>query len=906
MKVRIKNGVLRSAPFVSVFVIVTGLALAASTARAQEWGDRPQFAETELKTRQTGAGPFPALSSVSSSSSSFSSLTSLSALGATPDSGATSEMFQGKSKGESQGEGRTWMGRLAADQREIWTSPAKLRWTDADWILPWAGIGGTLLATDASFGKSQTNSPGTIQRYKTISTAGVGALTAAAGGMWLWSYASRGGRHERGRQTGLLAGEAAVNTLAMVEALKYSLGRERPLQGDGSGPFFQSGRTSFPSEHAAAAWSMAGVIAHEYPGPLTRIAAYGLAAMVSLSRVRASQHFPSDALIGSVIGYMISQNIYARHTDWPWLHTRLLRSGSLNAGSLYARSSDTDSLDPGASDATSLEWRSFSASFRSGEDTPVENMGSPYVPLDSWVYPAIERLQALGYLHDAFAGTKPWTRTECARLIAGAEDGANEGRNEGRNSGANEATLAENDEPAAALLTALAREFHRERELQTGDANRSAALPSGYVRVLSASGAVLTDGYHFGQTYGYDYGRPFRRGTNFISGFATDFTSGRVFLHLSGEFQHAPAAPALSEAVRDVMAERDLAPIGPAQPFDAIDRIALMDSYLGVNLENWQISFGKQSLSWGPGPGGSLILSNNADPFYMVRIAQSRPGELPSWLGALGPVRLETFLGREKGHPLSGRPFIYGQKISLKPFPSLEFAYARTTTIGGTFDPLNTRTFFESYFGRVDAKERSVPGDSHTSVDWTWRLPGLRNRVVFYGEMESDDDPIPLQNLTRAVLRPGIYLVRLPFLKLWDFHAEWTSSDCPGKGSDDHGHLNYWNGSYRDGYTNNGNLVGNTVGREGKTIQAWTRYWIAPRQTLEFTAKNSEVDTDFIPGGGKWQDYRLTHEAALRSGISVRSFLQFERIGHFPLLFTGTRNNLTASIEIGFAPGRGH
>jgi Capsule assembly protein Wzi len=429
------------------------------------------------------------------------------------------------------------------------------------------------------------------------------------------------------------------------------------------------------------------------------------------------------------------------------------------------------------------------------------------------------------------------------------------------------------------------------------------------MRVTSASGSVLTDGYHFGQTYAYDYGRAFRRGTNFISGFSTEFISGPLFVHLGGEFQHAPGAPALGDAVREVMADRDQlrVPLGPAAPFPAIDRVAVMDSYVGLNLDGWQLSFGKESLSWGPGPGGSLILSDNADPFYMVRMAGVQPLELPSFFRRLGPVHLETFVGREKDHPISGRPFIYGQKISLKPFRTLELAYARSTTIGGFGDPFTTHTFLESIFGRVDAKEDSVPGDSHTSIDWTWNVPRLHDRFVFYGELESDDDPIPLQNLSKAVLRPGIYLVRLPFLNKWDLHAEWTSSECPGRGpAEAGGRLNYWNSIYRDGYTNNGNLVGNTVGREGRTLQAWTRYWISPYQTMEFTAKNSAVDPEFIAGGGKWQDYRATHEIALRSGFYCKSFFQFERIGHFPVLFSGARNNVTASLEIGFAPGRRH
>ncbi len=762
-------------------------------------------------------------------------------------------------------------GRFLVDQKEIWTAPARIRLADADWILPLAGLSAALFATDASFNKSQSNAPATMEHYKTISTAGVGALAGAAGGMWLLSYARRGAADgEHWREVGFLAGESAVSSLIMAEALKYSLRRQRPLQGDGSGPFFQTGGTSFPSEHAAAAWSIAGVIAHEYPGPLTKIATYGLAALVSFSRVRSAQHFPSDVLVGSVAGYMISENIYSRHAATEFHRTEM-------------RGSD---------------WQSFREIFQTGEDLSTASMGSPYVPLDSWVYPAIERLEALGYLHDAFEGTKPWARSECARLVSKASDELNDALSAGNSSAT--------DEQARTLVLALSKEFHREAELEMGGANRSAAPPRSYVRVTSASGAVLTDGYHFGQTYAYDYGRPFRRGTNLISGFATDFTSGRVFLHFSGEFQHAPGAPALSDAVREVIAERDEVPLSPAEGLAGINRVAMMDSYLGFNLDSWQLSFGKQSLSWGPGPGGSLILSDNADPFYMVRLTQAQPMELPSFLGRLGPMRLESFMGREKGHPYSGRPFIFGQKISVKPFQSFEFSYARTTTIGGVFDPLNTRLFFESYFGRVDTKEGSVPGDSHTSVDWTWNVPYAKNRFVLYTELESDDDPIPFRALSRSVVRPGIYVVRLPFLNKWDLHAEWTSSDCPGQGDDAHGHLNYWNNSYRDGYTNNGNLVGNTVGREGKTIQAWTRFWISPRQTLEFTAKNSEVDTDFIPGGGRWQDYRATHEAALRTGVYFRSFLQFERIGHFPLLFSGVRNNVTASLEIGFAPGSRH
>ncbi len=236
------------------------------------------------------------------------------------------------------------------DQKQIWTSPARVRFSDAQWLVPLSGITAGLMVTDRDFSAHLSHNPNTISRYNNLSNASVGALIGAAGGMWLFSRASH---NEHWRETGLLAGEAALNSFVVVEGLKYPLGRRRPFQGNGSGDFFQGG-TSFPSEHAAAAWSVAGVIAHEYPGPLTKLLVYGLAATVDFSRVRARQHFPSDVFVGSLIGNLVAQNIYSRHHD-PEL-------GGDN-------------------------WRSIREIFRGDGSSSPANIGSPYVPLDNWVYP---------------------------------------------------------------------------------------------------------------------------------------------------------------------------------------------------------------------------------------------------------------------------------------------------------------------------------------------------------------------------------------------------------------------------------------------------------------------------------------------------------------------------------------
>ncbi len=37
--------------------------------------------------------------------------------------------------------------------------------------------------------------------------------------------------------------------------------------------------------------------------------------------------------------------------------------------------------------------------------------------MDSWIYPAFSRLQALGYADSAFAGLRPWTRKSCVHIL---------------------------------------------------------------------------------------------------------------------------------------------------------------------------------------------------------------------------------------------------------------------------------------------------------------------------------------------------------------------------------------------------------------------------------------------------------------------------------------------------------
>src|SRR6266702_1708867 len=67
------------------------------------------------------------------------------------------------------------VGRFVRDQREIWTSPARIRFSDTEWLVPLSGITAGLFVTDRDFSKHISQSPTTISHYKTLSNAGVAA-----------------------------------------------------------------------------------------------------------------------------------------------------------------------------------------------------------------------------------------------------------------------------------------------------------------------------------------------------------------------------------------------------------------------------------------------------------------------------------------------------------------------------------------------------------------------------------------------------------------------------------------------------------------------------------------------------------------------------------------------------------
>ena len=535
-----------------------------------------------------------------------------------------------------------------------------------------------------------------------------------------------------------------------------------------------------------------------------------------------------------------------------------------------------------------------------------KNMGSPYVPLDGWIYPAFDRLIALGYVRSAILGQRPWTRLECARLLGEAKELVS--------------ATEDVDQEALGIYDSLSREFEYEQELFDGQANRTLRLESIYTRAMGISGTPLTDSYHFGQTVLNDYGRPFGEGFNSVDGFSGWASEGPLTAYIRGEYQHAPSIPAPSaQAPQFIATSFGSLPVPPNIPTPAVNRFQLLDSYVALNLANWELAFGKQSFWWGASHDGPLMFSDNALPITMFRIDRVTPFRLPWLLRLFGPIKGEFFLGRLSGHKfaygvnnglvgqwsesLSDQPFIDGVKLNFKPTPDFEFGVGLNTMIGGPGVPFTFHKFVQSLVSlrTCDPGSSCDPGDRRSSVDFNYRTPGLRNWLSFYGDAFTQDEYSPLGYPRKAVFQGGVYLPKLPRLHKLDVNieggstspADWRPGTCNS--------CFYASNRFLNGWTNAGNLVGGWIGRASQGEQVTSTYWLTPRKKIQLIYRHRKLDAQFIPNGGTVNDGGVSTDFWLGSKIRLSGSVQYEK-WQIPVLDPSARSNVTASFELGLWP----
>jgi len=329
---------------------------------------------------------------------------------------------------------------------------------------------------------------------------------------------------------------------------------------------------------------------------------------------------------------------------------------------------------------------------------------------------------------------------------------------------------------ALRLLSALKQEF-----LNLKPVRAEMRVASIYTRVEQISGAPLRDSYHFGQTLTNDFGRPYGEGANTVDGFSAFGTLGRFSGYFRGEYQRAGGAGPYDESLRTLIGTLDgLPPQAPAI-VPSVSKFSPVEMYVGATLGNFNVTFGRQSIWWGPGEDSAFTFSDNAAPFYALRVDQEQPIVLPGPFRFLGHVRTQFLVGKLSGHKFPPRPFINAQKITFQLTENLELGFTRSSIFGGVGHPLTVSSIVNSFFsvastGNTAFGSANDPGDRRSGFDFKWRVPGLRRFVTIYSDSFADDEPNPLDAPRRSAWGPGLYLTQLPGLPHMDFRFETYST----------------------------------------------------------------------------------------------------------------------------------
>jgi hypothetical protein len=473
---------------------------------------------------------------------------------------------------------------------------------------------------------------------------------------------------------------------------------------------------------------------------------------------------------------------------------------------------------------------------------------SPAIPLDSWVYPALDKLAGLDLIDSALQGDRPFTRAEAARQTA-------------------EAMACDTSRvlpPVARELVArLKKEFRQEiREQRHGDGQaRSYFKPIREMRLdyLYRDGADSvfpgTNAHQYSLAYnreGLDYGN-----------------NHNLEISLAGEARWS----------RWLLV--DWRPLLRAQS-DGNTGIRLRQGTVTLGLGPVELSVGRQSLWWGQGRHGSLVLTNNADPLDMVRLTNPSPVLLPWFFKYLGAFRFDLFAARLDNDREVTHPYFGGLRIAFKPASWLELGMCRTVMFGGGGRSLDFDDFL-TIIGGENLSGSEDTSNSLAAIDMRLKLPFLWNAEL-YGEMGGEDEAdfggfIPF--ISKKAYLAGLYLPQIEPSGRLSLRLEYLDTSEV---------MNIWyrHSLYRSGYTYQHKIMGHHAGGNAKDYYAELSAYFPLGLRVAFSFDHEKrlqsgvAEKHFQPG--------LTVEWHCSPQLLLRFSYAFDRVENYAFQSGDTRN----------------
>ena len=247
------------------------------------------------------------------------------------------------------------------------------------------------------------------------------------------------------------------------------------------------------------------------------------------------------------------------------------------------------------------------------------------------------------------------------------------------------------------------------------------------------------------------------------------------------------------------------------------ESLKLEKGYVALSFHNLRGIIGRDSLWWGPGYNGALLISNNAFPLDMIKIENKSPFYLPWKLSRIGPWKIVYFLTQLEKERHVPYAKLSGIRFSFMPLKNLELGANHTMMFGGRGgEKIDFISYLRQFLAFHSAGFATLPGSKSNhliSLDGTLYLP-LRDELSFlgsglklYGEWGAEDER------HRIPVDPGyiygFYLINLFKNQGLDVRMEraWTH--------------NVWykhEMMYHTGYKYKGNFLGHHMGGDAKSF----------------------------------------------------------------------------------------
>jgi len=447
---------------------------------------------------------------------------------------------------------------------------------------------------------------------------------------------------------------------------------------------------------------------------------------------------------------------------------------------------------------------------------------STFIPLDDQVYDLLYHLEAEGIIQSGLLTTKPLGRQEAVRLLLEAE---------------------KNSETSSPFIQSLIKSLRERLKDDIGETKFLQPVDSLYTGYLYADSDIQ-------KLYYNNDGDHYEKGSNLRGGFSSRAEIDWFSLYINPELRY-------SEDDTDLVIKRGYGVL----------------SFLGLDLQ-----IGKDSQWWGPGYHGALLLTNNPEPFTMVRLTNPQPVLLPWIFKYLGPFRFTFFTTKlEEDRKDVPEPYLWGMRLNFKPHPYFELGLSRTALLGGEGRSEDLQTWWKSLTGRGENVAGVEAGDQRAGFDLTLTFPFRLQPLQLYAEAAGEDEagglPMKWAYLT------GVYLPRLFNFDRIDFRAEYATDHVPG-----HPNVWYTHHIYTAGYTYKGRIIGHHMGTDSKDFFMELSYLVPEKEGKISLFYDREEHNLSKPIRERKNEVGLTAYGELMKGLELKasygygSFKNFDKI----------------------------